>query len=206
MNKSETITNKLLAIIYGKGRGAVFSGTDFLDYGSWATIRKTLSRLTHEGKIRRIGPALYYYPRINDKLGGELPPAPDMVAMAIARRTDSRIIPSGALAVNVLGLSTQVPAKMIYLTDGPSRDITVKPYTLRFRHVSPRRMAPKGKISGIVFEALRYLKEQNITGEVIDRLRSILSARDKVQLKRDISHAAGWMRPYVHQILSEKKS
>jgi len=186
--------------------GYVFAGNDFLDLGNLVAVQQVMSRLTRNGKIRRIGTALYHYPRINEKLGGELPPAPDMVALTIARRTDSRIVPSGALAVNVLGLSTQVPAKMIYLTNGPSRDITVKPYTLRFRHVAPRRMAAKGKISAIVFEALRYLKENNITDEAIDKLRSGLSAEAKTQLKRDLSHATGWMRPYIHCILSEGQS
>lgn len=186
--------------------GYVFTGSDFLDLGNLLAVQQVMSRLTRDGKIRRIGTALYHYPRINEKLGGELPPAADMVALTIARRTDSRIVPSGALAVNVLGLSTQVPAKMIYLTNGPSRDITVKPYTLRFRHVSPRRMAAKGKTSAIVFEALRYLKENNITDEVIDKLRSGLSVDAKTQLKRDMPHATGWMRPYIHRILPEGQS
>jgi len=206
MKTSYSIANKILARIQGKGRGYVFAGNDFLDLGNLLAIQQVMSRLTRAEKIRRIGTALYHYPRVNEKLGGELPPAPDMVAMAIARKTDSHIIPSGALAVNVLGLSTQVPAKMIYLTNGPSRDITVKPYTLRFRHVSPRRMAAKGKISAIAFEALRYLKEQNITDEVIDKLRFGLSADAKIQLKRDLAHAAGWMRPYIQRILSEVQS
>jgi len=161
--------------------------------------------LTRQGVIRRIGVSLYHYPRINEKLGGEIPPPPDVVALAVARKTGSRIVASGALAANVLGLSTQVPAKMVYLTNGPTRMITVDPHTLSFRHVSPRRMAAKGKLSGIVFEALRYLKATNVTGDVITKLKRNLSADAKTELKRDLPHAAGWMRPYIQQIIAEAR-
>jgi hypothetical protein len=161
--------------------------------------------LTRQGVIRRIGVSLYHYPRINEKLGGEIPPAADVVALAVARKTGSRIVPSGALAANLLGLSTQVPAKMVYLTNGPTRTITVDPHTLSFRHVSPRRMAAKGTRSGIVFEALRCVKAANVTGDVIATLQRNLSADAKAELKRDLPHAAGWMRPYIQQIIAEER-
>ena len=202
MKTAYPIDKKMLARIYGRGRGYVFTTTDFLDLGSWPAVRQALSRLTRAGTIRRIGVSLYHYPRINEKLGGELPPPADVVAMAIARKTDSRIVASGALAANALGLSTQVPAKMIYLTNGPSRTITMEPHTLIFRHVSPRRMAARGKISAIVFEAMRYVKAQNVTEAVIAKLKRDLPAAAKAELKRDLPHAAGWMRPYIQRIVA----
>ena len=189
----------------GHGRGSVFTASDCYAMGTWPAVRQALTRLTRQGVIRRIGVSLYHYPRINERLGGEIPPPTEVVARAVARKTDSRIVASGALAANVLGLSTQVPAKMVYLTNGPTRMIAVDPHTLSFRHVSPRRMAAKGKISGIVFEALRYLKGANVTGDVIAKLKRNLSADAKAELKRDLPHAAGWMRPYIQQIVAEER-
>jgi hypothetical protein len=203
MKTKHPIGKKIMAQVKGRGRGWVFTASDFLALGTWPAVRKALSRLTRRGVIRRLGVSLYHYPRINEKLGGELPPAADVVATAVARKTDSRIVASGALAANVLGLSTQVPAKMLYLTNGPSRTITAGPHTLIFRHVSPRRMAAKGRISAIVFEALRYVKAQNVTEDVIEKLRRNLSADAITELNRDLPHAAGWMRPYIQQIVAE---
>lgn len=182
----------------------MFFGTEFLNVGHPAAVRQALSRLTRAGTIRRIGTALYHYPEVNNKLGGELPPPADAVARAIARRTDSRIVATGALAANLLGLSTQVPAKRVYLTNGPSRNITVGSYSLSFRHVSPRRMSVKGESSAMVFEALRYLKQENMTEEAVTRLRRALPPEAKAQLRRDLQHATIWMRPFVERILSKK--
>ena len=193
---------KVLAAIRRRGRGAVFSGIELVALGQAAAVRQALSRLTRRGALRRIGTALYHYPEVNPRLGGELPPSADAVAQAIARRTDSRIVASGALAANLLGLSTQVPAKRLYLTDGPSRSIAVGPYTLTFRHVSPRRMAAKGKISAVVFEALRYVRREHATETASERLRRTLPAEAKAELRRDLSHASVWMRPLVQRILA----
>jgi hypothetical protein len=205
MNTSKPVDKQILAMIRGHGRGFVFTASDCFALGTWPAIRQALSRLTRQGVIRRIGVSLYHYPRINESLGGEIPPAADVAALAVARKTDSRIVASGALAANVLGLSTQVPAKMVYLTNGPTRTITVDPHTLSFRHVSPRRMAANGKLSGIVFEALRYLRAASVTGDVIARLRRSLSGDAKAELKRDLPHAAGWMKPYIQQIIGKER-
>ncbi|MFC1521888.1 DUF6088 family protein [Elusimicrobiota bacterium] len=200
----KSTADKILARAIHRGRGSVFFGVELLDLGQSVAVRKALSRLVRTGIIRRIGTSLYHYPVINEKLGGELPPSADAVAWAIARRTDSRVMPSGALAVNLLGLSTQVPAKRVYLTSGLSRSIVVGSYTFAFRHVSPRRMAVRGKYSSMVFEALRYLKRGNVTDDVIARLRRTLPEKVKVELRRDLPHASVWMRPFVMRIIGEE--
>jgi hypothetical protein len=197
----KSVEDRVLAKVVRRGRGCVFFGVEFLDMGRPDAVRQALSRLARAGTIRRIGTSLYHYPAINDKLGGELQPSADAVARAIARRTDSRIVATGALAANLLGLSTQVPAKLVYLTNGPSRSIAVGSSSLSFRHVSPRRMAARWKISAMVFEALRYLKQGNVTEEVVTRLRRSLPVEAKAQLHRDLRHAAIWMRPLLERIM-----
>ncbi|OGV66130.1 MAG: hypothetical protein A3K19_19730 [Lentisphaerae bacterium RIFOXYB12_FULL_65_16] len=200
MKTSHPITDKLVSRIHGKGRGTVFSSADFVDLGSRAAVDQALSRLVRQGAIRRIARGLYDYPRVNPALGGTLSPSPDAVAKAVARRTDSRLIPTGALAANALGLSTQVPAKMIYLTDGPQRQIQIGSQTLVFRHASPRTMAVSGRVSAVVFQALRYLGRTGVTPDVVQRLRATIPPQDRQRLGRDIRHAVGWMRPILTQI------
>ena len=198
---SKSIEDRILAKIAHRGRGSVFFAKEFVGMGKPEAIRQALSRLTRAGTLRRIATSLYHYPASNESLGGELPPLADAVAQAIARRTDSRIVATGALAANLLGLSTQVPAKRAYLTNGPSRNIAIGSNSLSFRHVSPRRMAPRGRISALVFEALRHLRPENVTDGVIARLQRSLPAEAKAQLRRDSRHAAVWMRPLVARII-----
>lgn len=186
------------------GRGSVFSVSDFLRLGRPTALRQTLSRLTRAGTIRRVAAALYYYPVSNARLGGELPPSADAVVQAICRRNDSRAIATGALAANLLGLSTQVPAKRHYLTNGPSRTVAAGPFTIILQHVAPRRMAARRKISALVYEALRYMRQQNGMDDAVARLRRTLPAEAKGELHRDLSHAAVWMHPLVERILEKE--
>ncbi|MCX6348130.1 MAG: DUF6088 family protein, partial [Candidatus Aureabacteria bacterium] len=138
MNTAYPVVDKIVAKIRGFGRGGVFTSADLRGLGSRPASDKALSRLVRQGVIRRLASGLYHYPRINPKLGGIVNPIPDAVARAIARKTDSHIIPSGAVAANVLGLSTQVPAKAIYLTDGPPRKVRYGSQTIIFRYAAPR--------------------------------------------------------------------
>ena len=201
---SRSLEDRILANVIRRGRGAVFFGMEFLTLGRPDAVRQALSRLARAGTIRRIGIGLYHYPAFNEKLGVEVSPSADSVAQAIARRTDSRIVATGALAANLLGLSTQVPAKPIYLTNGSSRKVAAGNYSIVFRHVSPRRMAVRNNISALVFEAFRYLKRENVNNDVVARLRRSLPAEAKAELRRDLQHASLWMRPLAEKIVSEK--
>lgn len=113
-----TIQNTILDRIRRQGRGKVFTPKDFLDLGSRDAADQSLSRLAKAGEIQRLGRGLYHYPLINERLGISLSPDLDEIAEALARQTGSKVVPSGAVAANRLGLSTQVPAKPVYLTDG----------------------------------------------------------------------------------------
>lgn len=150
------VSSRILNRIQRKGRGAVFTPKDFLDLGGRAVVDQTLSRMSRRGTIRRLGRGLYDYPRISPRLG-PLSPDLDDVAKAVAKQTDSRLQISGARAANALGLTTQVPAKMVYLTDGPSRRVKVGSQVVQLRHTTPRNLAGAGKPSGMVLQALRYL-------------------------------------------------
>jgi hypothetical protein len=124
----------------------------------------------------------------------------DAVAKAIARKNKIALQPAGALAANLLGLSTQVPAVRIYFTDGFSKQFRIGGQKIIFRHGSPRNMAGAGKISGTVFQALRYLGRKAITNDRLAKLNQMLSAKDKRVIEADIKYTFGWIRPLALKI------
>ncbi len=139
----QSLADKTITRIQRKGRGFAFSGKDFLDLGSRASVDKALSKLTEDGQIRRISRGIYDYPRVSKALGGELSPDYDQVAHAIARKNGVRIEASGAWAANLLGLSPQVPAKIVYLTNGTSRSYRIGNQTIEFQRVGPKDLPAK---------------------------------------------------------------
>src|ERR1700722_4225365 len=122
------------------GSGKAFSAKDFLDIASRTTVDVTLASLTQDGKLRRIRRGLYDMPRVNPALGGKLSPDMDEAARAMARRQRWKIVPEGAWAANLLGLSTQVPAKITYLTDGPNKEVPIGRRSIYFKHARPTAM------------------------------------------------------------------
>ncbi len=196
----QTLRHKVLNRVRGKGRGWVFSPKAFLDLGSRAAVDQVLHRLADKGSIRRLRRGLYDFPKTNPLLG-KLTPAPDRIANALAKNSDSRIQVAGAYAANILGLSTQVPGRIVYLTDGNSKHVQIGNQTIELRHASPKNLAGVGKTSGTVIQALRYIGCDQVDDKVIARLRSALSDDDKAALSKDIAHAPDWLRPVVYQIV-----
>jgi hypothetical protein len=135
-----SIQDRMLYRIRAKGRGWAFSAKDFLDLGGRKAIDVSLIRLTNRGDIRRLTRGLYDFPKIHPDLG-MMSPSIDSVAKLIARKTNSELKITGAEAANALGLTAQVPARIIYLTDGPTRKLKVGHQVIELRHASPRTMA-----------------------------------------------------------------
>lgn len=186
--------------IRARGPGSVVSPSDFLSVGSRAAIDQTLSRLNKEGMLRRLRRGVYYYPEVNESLGIALSPSPDAIARTLARGKKSSIQVAGAQAANILGLSEQVPARIVYLTDGAACKVDVGKQTIELRHASPRAMRAAGTVSGTVIQALRHLGRKNVTPETIARLGSTLSEKDKKTVRRDLLLAPGWMQPLLYGI------
>jgi hypothetical protein len=196
---SQIIHNKVLDRIYGKGRGWVFTPKRFLDLGSRSAVDKALNRLADAETIRRLDRGLYDYPERHPQLG-LLSPAPDAVAKAISEKDESRLQPSGPYAVNRLGLSQQVPAKIVYLTDGPEKSVRVGNQTIQLRRTTPKNMATAGTISGLVIQAFRYLGKAGVTPSHIVTLRRVLSKDDRKRLSRDRIYAPAWMHRHFAEI------
>lgn len=202
MRKPQTLTEKIQKRVRAKGERDVFVTHDFLDLGTRAAVDQALSRLARQGALRRVGRGVYNRPRVNERLGITISPAPEEIAKAIASSAASRLQVAGAQAANALGLSTQVPARIVYLTDGTPRTIQVGNQTLVFRHASPRSMATAGRTSGTVIQALRHLGQKNVNDEVVARLRKSLSVKEKSTLKKDRLYAPGWIQALFDRILN----
>lgn len=193
------ITTDIKARIVRKGRGYVFTPSDFLRLGSRAAVDQALSRLSKRGTIRRLVQGVYDYPRISKRLG-PLSPKPDDVAKAVARKDGQVLSVSPAKAANMLGLTTQVPAKLVYLTNGPTRSKTFGAQTIYFRNAAAKNLAGAGTPTGLVFQALRYIGKDGIDTAILKKLSKHLSADDLKSLVKDSQKAPDWMKPVARDI------
>lgn len=196
---SGSIQDKVLARLRAKGRGTVCVPADFLDLGSRAAVEQALSRLVRAGALRRLVRGVYDFPKIHTRLG-PLSPALPQVARAIARSTGSQLQVSGAQAANQLGLSTQVPARVVYLTDGPSRTVQVGSRAIEFRHAAPRSLAGAGTPAGVVMQALRHIGRGSLTPDVVAHVRRLVRDDDRRSVAKHLSSAPAWMRPALRTI------
>jgi len=171
----------------------------FRDLGSPDAIHNALARYTESGTIRQLARGLYDYPRQHPKLG-LLTPSADIVAEAIASRDATRLQPAGGYAANLLGLSDQIPMKVVFLTDGPTRSVTLGKQTITLKKTTPKNMAAAGKTSGLVIQALRHLGQRHADDATVNTLRQRLSDDDKRQLLKDLKHAPAWVADIMRQV------
>ena len=199
----QTIDAKLISRIYGSGRGSAFTPNDFFDIGRRGAVDKALSRLTAKGTIRRLARGLYEYPREHPELG-TLSPDIEKVAEALAGKDRIRLQPAGAYATNLLGLSEQVPAKVVFLTDGPSRTVKIGQQEIQLRRTTPRNVAAAGRLSGLLMQALRHLGKEHITPARIEHLKRALPAKERSLLLKDLRLAPAWMHPLFRELAGRK--
>lgn len=174
-------------------RGArVFTAGDLLDLGSRNAVDAALSRHARAGRIRKLARGLYDLPKRDTQLGALMPPV-ELVARALRGRDAVRLQPSGAYAANRLGLSEQVPMRVLFLTDGAPRRVRIGDLQIIIRKTTPRNMATAGRTSGLVIQALRYLGQRHVDDRVVSILRLRLSDADKRQLLKDIRFAPVWI-------------
>ncbi|WP_211101589.1 DUF6088 family protein [Niveispirillum sp. SYP-B3756] len=193
-----SVPDRVMKRVRASGRGSVFTPSDFLTVAVRSSVDQALSRLVKGGQLRRLARGLYDYPKLHPKLG-PLSPAPDDVAQALARETGSQVQIAGARAANALGLSTQVPAQSIYLTDGPSRRVVLGKRVVDLRHASPKHLIAPGSPAGTVVQALRHVGPVR-AADVAQIAARRLSANDKKTLASTAIQAPAWMRPTLVSI------
>ena len=200
---SQAVENKILSRIYGRGRGWSFTKTDFVTEFGEPNVYQALSTLTKSGKIRRVCRGVYDYPGYSELLGSELSPDLDQVARALARKFNWRIQPSGDAALNLLGLSTQVPGRWVYLTDGPGREYMIGTNMLAFKQSALKDVGFKYPESGLVVHALKALGRDRVDRAVIEKIRKQLSVKDRERIPRDTRSVTGWVYEAIKKICQE---
>jgi hypothetical protein len=194
--KPQLITDKVKRRIYRRGRSSVFTADVFADIGNRSSIDLVLSRLAKRGTIRRLSRGLYLYPQININ-GSEARPSVETIASALAEAGRMRLQPSGAYAANLLGLSEQVPMKVVFLTDGASRRVPVGDREIIFRRSSPRNMAAAGRLGGLVIQALRHIGPDAVDDPLLRRLRAAVPEEKRRHVLKDALSAPAWIRKVI---------
>lgn len=168
------------------------------------TVNNLLANATKSGQLRRVAPGIYQKPK-DSKLLGPLRPSMEEVAQAIAQRDGARIIPTGALALNILGLSTQVPMRTVYLTDGSPRVVKVGKNEIRFRRATLKLLSVKGKLSLLAMLAMKELGLEEMTDKHARNtiIRALLQ-EDETTLRHDAFLAPRWMQTVFHEAIKQK--
>jgi predicted transcriptional regulator of viral defense system len=194
--------NEIRKKIWAKHRGWVFSAKEFANLGPRTAVDQALFRLQRIGEIRRIARGIYEYPKVHPEIG-LLSPSPEAVAMAVAAKTNSRVMVSGAKAANLLGFSTQVPAQNVFLTDGRSHKIRIGNQLVVLKHVAPSKMIGAGTEAGVVIQAFRFVGHQGIEEIPVESLSKKIPVSIKAELKRLSPGAPVWLQPTLARLSAE---
>lgn len=195
---TNTVEIKVLKKIKSAKRGTIFFVENLLFAGNAKAVNKALERLVDKGEISRIATGMYIRPKKN-KLLGDTTPSIEEIATAIAKRDRARIVPTGSYALNALGLSTQVPMNVVYLTDGAARRLRIDKQTILFKKTTPKNLSAKGSISKLVIQALKAIGKNNIRTEEERKILELLRKEKPEYLEHDILLAPEWIRKIMRK-------
>ncbi len=192
------VENKIAELLKSFPKGSVLFVDDFLDYGNPESVKKSLLRLKEKEVLVRLAHGIYFFPKIDKELGILFPSTED-IAKAIARRDKAKIVPTGVQALNKLGLSTQVPMKVVYLTDGAARSIQVGKRIITFKNTSPKNLLAKGEISSLVIQALKTIGQSKVDDEILVKIQTLLQKEKIENLLNDAKLAPAWINKILIQ-------
>lgn len=196
---------QILRKVKKASRGSLFFTESFSMYGNADTLRKALERLVKAGELERLAAGIYYRPA-KSKLLGKLTPGIEKVAIAISKRDKAKIIPTGSYALNRLGLSTQVPMNIVYLTDGSARKIKIGEQYILFKKVNPKSVAAVGEISGLAIQALKEIGKGKVLEKEIKHIQNLLKNEKSTRLEHDIRLAPAWIKEIMKPVLKALKN
>jgi len=199
----QAIENKIISRIYGRGKGCVVSPVDFFDLGTAESVRKALSRLEQSGKLRRVLRGVYDFPKFSNLLNKQLSPDVDAVALALARKFNWKISPTGDTALNLLGLSTQVPGRFVYLSNAPSRSYELGNQVLEFKKTTLKEIGFKHHESELLVQALKSLGKDRIDDHLIAKLSKKYKPVTCRKILKDTQMARVWVYETIKKICHE---
>ena len=183
-------------------RGKIYFADNFSSLGTPEAIKKALQRSEKSGMLIRLAHGIYLYPSIDKKLGlGVLYPSVETIAKEIAKRDKARIVPTGLYALNVLGLSTQVPTNIVFHTDGAPRKIQVYKQTITFKHVVPKNFVYNSELLMLVVSAFKEIGENSVSENHLNIIKKVLSQETKENIMQDVNLAPVWIRKKIQQII-----
>ncbi len=189
----QSVEYKIERSIKVRPKGSLLFPDDFAEKGSADSIRKALQALKDKGLIKSVAHGIYVYPKVNSYIGEVLPTAEE-VAQAIAKRDKIRLVPTGAYSLHALGLSTQIPLKLVFLTDGAARTIKVGKRTIKLKKATPKNLMAKGKISSLAIQALREIGKDKASPTELEKIIKLLKEEDPQLLRHDIKLAPEWIK------------
>ena len=182
-------------------RGSVFFPEDFASIGNSEPVRQALSRICKNGTIIRLSKGIYLYPVIDEELG-IFYPSVERIGAAISKRDKSRIVPAGAFALNRLGLSTQVPVNVIFLTDGITRKINIGKQTVTFKHTNPKSLSFQGKITPLAVAALKEIGKDKVLPDELQKIGRALQSEPAETVLSDAYLAPRWITDMIISLIS----
>lgn len=182
----------------------VFFANDFLDIASYETVRKILNRMVKEGKIRRVIDGFYYNPRYSELIGEYEAVSIHELALAIARKYNWNIAPCSSTALNLIGLSTQVPTHYKYISSGRYKKYTIGDTVLEFKKVNPGEIANMSLKTATVIQAIKSLGKENINSEVIRKIREYLTEEEISGLMDEAKSVPSWIYEVIREISEDE--
>lgn len=194
-------SEKIKNIIMNSYPGEIFIPSDFFEVvSSINTINKSLTRLAEAGTIRRIMRGIYERPRYNEFLQEYVSPLPDKVAKALARKFGWKTAPSGETALNIFGLSAQVPAVWTYVSDGPYKEFELECITIRFKHVANKVISNMSEKTRLVIQAIKAMGKENIDDKAIRIISGSLEISEKETMLIEAKHTTVWVYDCIKKI------
>ena len=185
--------------------GSVFVSTDFTDITDKKTVNMGLIRLADEGLIKKILFGVYYKPEYNELLGETVAPSPNKVAHALARNFGWTIVPCGDTALNLLGLSTQVPSQWVYVSDGAYKEYSFDNTVIKFKRTTNKEISKLSYKTALTIQALKALGKDNVSEQIICRLKKVLSEEEKEMMLTEAKSATSWVYEYIKVICKGDK-
>ena len=197
--------NQIRGNIEKAENGSVFVSTDFTDITDKKTVNMGLIRLADEGLIKKILFGVYYKPEYNELLGETVAPSPNKDAHALARNFGWTIVPCGDTALNLLGLSTQVPSQWVYVSDGAYKEYSFDNTVIKFKRTTNKEISKLSYKTALTIQALKALGKDNVSEQIICRLKKALCEEDKEKMLTEAKSATSWVYEYIKVICKGDK-
>jgi 6-pyruvoyl-tetrahydropterin synthase len=201
----ESSKNQIQKKISKASFGEIFFLDDFTKYGSSDNIRKVLSRLEQEGLVERLAQGIYLKPK-KDPLLGTIYPTTEEIAKQIAQRDKARIAPTGVLALYLLGLTTQIPLKTVYLSDGSQREVKIGNRTIQFKKTVPKSFAIKDELLHLIVQAFKEVGQNKVTEDFLQKIKTAIHQLDEQVIQKQLKYAPVWIQKQINNLYSTSKN